>query len=127
MSISTMARDDAAAPRTFDAIRRHAWAFAVTAAAGVWSLSLFLVVRDHYVNFRLGRYDLGNMVQAVWSTAHGRPLEATNGATGEQLSRLGGHVDPILAVLTPLWIAAPSPLTLAAVQIVAVSLGAFPV
>ena len=58
------------------------------------------------------------MVQAVWSTAHGRPLEVTNGATGEQMVRLGSHVDPILAALAPLWIVSPSPLTLVAVQIV---------
>ena len=41
------------------------------------------------------------MVQAVWSTAHGRPLETTD-VTGIQFSRLGAHVDPILAVFTPL-------------------------
>ena len=93
----------------------------------VWSLALFLVVRDHFLKFRLARYDLGNMVQAVWSTAHGRPLEITNGATGEQMVRLGNHVDPILALLAPLWMVVPTPLTLVAIQIVAVSLGAIPV
>ena len=88
-------------------VREHAWPLFVWAALLVWSLSLFLVVRDHYVKFREGRYDLGNMVQAVWSTAHGRPLEVTNGATGEQMVRLGSHVDPILAALTPFWLLAP--------------------
>ncbi|MBA3402020.1 MAG: DUF2079 domain-containing protein [Actinobacteria bacterium] len=87
---------------------------------------LFAIVRSDYVNFRLARFDLGNMVQAVWSTAHGRPLEVTDGA-GEQMIRLGGHVDPILALLAPLWIVAPSPLTLAAAQVVACALGALPV
>ena len=28
--------------------------------------------------FWTGRFDVGNMVQAVWSTAHGRPLETTD-------------------------------------------------
>ena len=42
-----------------------------------------------YANFRLGRFDLGNMVQAVWSTTQGRLLETTDGATGEQIVRLG--------------------------------------
>jgi uncharacterized membrane protein len=105
----------------------HAWELGLWAAMLVWSLSLFLVVRDHFLNFRLGRYDLGNMVQAVWSTAHGHPLETTNGATGEQMVRLGSHVDPILAALVPLWMLAPSPLTLVALQVTAVSLGALPV
>ena len=109
------------------AAREHAWTLVVWAGMAVWSTALFFVVRDHFLNFRLGRYDLGNMVQAVWSTAHGRPLEVTNGATGEQMTRLGQHVDPILALLTPLWVVAPTPLTLVAVQVIAVSLGALPV
>lgn len=65
-------------------------------------------------------------VQAVWSTTEGRPLEITLG-TGEQASRLAAHVDPILVLLAPLWIVAPTPLTLAAVQIAACALGALPV
>ena len=91
-----------------------------------WSLALVAIVRSDYLDFRLARFDLGNMVQAVWSTAHGRPLEVTDGA-GEQIVRLGGHVDPILALFAPLWLLAPSPLTLAAVQVVACALGALPV
>ncbi len=67
------------------------------------------------------------MVQAVWSTAEGRPLEVTHGATGEQMTRLGGHVDPFLVLLAPVWLVWPSPLVLALAQIVVVSLGALPV
>jgi uncharacterized membrane protein len=67
------------------------------------------------------------MVQAVWSTAHGHPLEVTHGSTGEQLVRLGGHVDPFLALLAPLWIVWPSPLVLGLAQVVVVALGALPV
>jgi len=92
-----------------------------------WSLALFAIVRSDYLGFRLARFDLGNMVQAVWSTAHGRPLEMTDGSTGEQIVRLGSHVDPILALFAPLWLLAPSPLTIAAVQVAACALGALPV
>jgi uncharacterized membrane protein len=91
-----------------------------------WSATVFALVRSYFLGFRFGRYDLGNMVQAVWSTAHGRPLETTLG-TGEQVSRLAAHADPILVALAPLWLLAPSPLTLAAVQIGACALGALPV
>ena len=108
-------------------VREHAWALTVWAAILAWAITLFAVVRDRYLDFRLARYDLGNMVQAVWSTSQGRPLEWTNGATGEQMSRLGSHVDPVLAALAPLWILAPTPLTLIAFQILAVALGALPV
>jgi uncharacterized membrane protein len=76
--------------------------------------------------FATGRFDLGNMVQAVWSTAHGHPLQIT-GLRGDQISRLGAHFDPILAAFTPLWLAWPSPDMLLAAQAVAVALGALPV
>jgi uncharacterized membrane protein len=76
--------------------------------------------------FFTGRFDLGNMVQAVWSTAHGHPLQMTN-LHGEQISRLAAHVDPILVLFTPLWWLWPSPNMLLVVQAVAVALGAVPV
>jgi uncharacterized membrane protein len=108
-------------------VRERAWALAVWAAMASWSAVLFVVARSAFVNFRDGRFDLGNMVQAVWSTANGHPLEITHGATGEQMTRLGGHVDPFLALLAPLWLVWPSPLVLAYAQVVVVALGALPV
>ena len=77
-------------------------------------------------NFRLGRFDFGNMVQAIWSTAQGRPLQVTN-VSGDEVSRLSIHVDPVLALFAPFWAALPSPETVLLVRIVAVSLGALPV
>src|SRR5438067_11070121 len=69
---------------------------------------------------------MGNMVQAVWSTAHGRPLRITD-LNGDQISRLAAHVDPILAVFAPLWWLWPSPDLLLVGQALAVGAGAFPV
>lgn len=109
------------------AIRERSWTIAVWAAMTGWAVVLCAIVRDTYSTFRQGRYDFGNMVQAVWSTAHGRLLETTDGATGEQVSRLGIHVDPFLVLLTPLWAVWQSPLVLAFAQIVVVSTGALPV
>jgi uncharacterized membrane protein len=80
----------------------------------------------HHRAFGTGRFDLGNMTQAVWSTAHGHALSVTD-VRGEQVSRLGSHFDPILAALTPLWWLWPSPEMLLVVQAVAVALGAVPV
>jgi uncharacterized membrane protein len=102
------------------------WDLVVSAGMVAWSAVLFATVRSEYSSFRLGRFDLGNMTQAVWSTAHGRPLDVTL-IDGDQAARLAFHVDPILVLLSPLWIVAPSPLTLAAVQIAAMALGALPV
>lgn len=76
--------------------------------------------------FETGRFDVGNLTQAVWSTAHGRFLEMTD-LQGHQISRLGAHFDPLVALLAPLWWLWPSPDMLLVVQAVGVALGAVPV
>jgi uncharacterized membrane protein len=126
VATSTRVMRPVGAAGVLGAMKERAWSLGLGCAMTVWAVALLAVVRDHYVNFRLARYDLGNMVQAVWSTAHGRPLELTD-ATGEQMVRLGSHVDPILVALAPLWVLAPTPLLLVAVQIAAVASGALPV
>jgi uncharacterized membrane protein len=93
----------------------------VAFAAGFGTLSVL-----RHRAFESGRFDLGNMVQAVWSTAEGRPLEVTN-LQGEQVSRLASHVDPLLAAFAPLWLLWPSPSLLLVAQAIAVALGAVPV
>jgi len=108
-------------------VRERAWTLTVWGAMLGWTIVLASIARRSYDDFGLARFDLGNMVQAVWSTAHGHPLEMTNGSTGEQMVRLGTHVDPILVLLTPFWALWPSPLSLAFVQIAAVAAGALPV
>ena len=76
--------------------------------------------------FETGRFDVGNLTQAVWSTAHGRFLEMTD-LQGAQFSRLGAHFDPLVALLVPLWWLWPSPDMLLVVQGIGVALGAVPV
>lgn len=90
-------------------------------AAGFAALSVL-----RHSAFLTGRFDLGNMAQAVWSTAHGHPLRMTN-LHGEQVSRLAAHVDPILVLFAPLWWIWPSPSMLLVVQAIAIALGAIPV
>ncbi len=94
------------------------------AAAWVAGFASLSVLRQKA--FFTGRFDMGNMVQAVWSTAHGHPLRMTD-LHGEQISRLAAHVDPILAVYAPLWWIWPSPYLLLVTQALAIGLGAFPV
>ena len=96
----------------------------VGAAAWVAGFAALSVLRQKA--FFNGRFDMGNMVQAVWSTAHGHPLRMT-GLQGEQISRLAAHVDPILAVYGPLWWIWPSPYLLLVTQALALGLGALPV
>ena len=90
-------------------------------AAGFAALSVL-----RHKAFATGRFDLGNMVQAVWSTAHGHPLQMTN-LHGAQISRLAAHVDPILVLYAPLWWLWPSPNLLLVTQVLLVAAGAWPV
>ncbi len=108
-------------------VREHAWTLGLCAAMATWTAVLFGIAYDRYHEFREGRFDLGNMVQAVWSTTQGRVLEISEGSTGEQMTRLGAHVDPFLVLLAPVWMVWSSPLALALAQILVVSLGALPV
>jgi uncharacterized membrane protein len=90
-------------------------------AAGFSSLA----VLQHRA-FTTGRFDVGNLVQAVWSTAHGDVLQTTN-LVGSQMSRLGAHFDPVVAAFAPLWWVWPDASLLLVLQAVGVALGAVPV
>jgi uncharacterized membrane protein len=97
------------------------WTAIAAYAAGFGSLSIL-----RHRAFNTGRYDLGNMVQTVWNTAHGNFLQMTSG-DGRQISRLAAHFDPILAVFAPLWWIWPSPELLLTAQAIGIALGALPV
>ncbi|HET7479765.1 MAG TPA: DUF2079 domain-containing protein, partial [Rubrobacteraceae bacterium] len=71
------------------------------------------------------RFDLGNMDQAVWNSAHGRILEATD-EYGEITSRLKNHTDFLLLAFVPLYWISPSPHWLLVTQAVVVGIGAVP-
>ena len=105
--------------------RRNAlWVVLGAVAFGaVYSLLAYL----KYRNYDVGRFDLGNMVQAVYNTAHGRFLEiTTNDMAPRQMSRLGSHVDPILALFALPWLVWPSPVMLLTLQSFIVAAGAWP-
>lgn len=98
---------------------------AVWAMAAAWAaLFSYLSIRRHDALWT-GRFDLGNMAQAVWSTAQGRPLETTDVA-GEQLVRLGSHVDPVLVLFAPLAWTGALPQALLVAQALIVATGALP-
>ena len=101
------------------------WGFVVVAAALVFAVSIASLAVDRHRDFRTYRNDLGNMVQVVDNTAHGRILEMTAG-DGRQISRLGAHVDPILALFAIPWLVWPDPAMLLIVQAVLVALTAWP-
>jgi uncharacterized membrane protein len=98
----------------------------VVAASVAFGAAFSVLAAMRHAAFVSHRFDLGNMTQAVWSTAHGHPLQITS-ATGEQVSRLGSHVDPLLVLFAPGWWVWPSPLLLTTLQALALASGALPV
>jgi uncharacterized membrane protein len=97
----------------------------VIAAVALFALVYARLALLRYEAFWQARFDVGNMVQAVWSTANGDFLTSTD-STGEQISRLAGHVDPLLALFAPLWWVWPDPRMLLVAQAAIVATGAFP-
>lgn len=75
--------------------------------------------------FQTTAFDLGNMDQAVWNSLHGRLLPFTN--WGEEGTRLAYHVDPILILISPLYLLYSDPKSLLVFQAVVVALGALPI
>ncbi len=100
-------------------------------AAVVWTAILLYVVVFSYLTvlkheaFETTAFDLGNMDQAVWNSLRGRFLPFTN--WGEEGTRLAYHVDPILILISPLYLIYSDPRTLLALQTVVVALGAWPI
>ena len=99
----------------------------VIAGAVLFAVIYALLSWLKYRAYMDARYDLGNMVQAVYNTAHGHFLEITSGdLKPRQMSRLGSHVDPILALFALPWLVWPSPVMLLVAQAVIVATGAWP-
>ena len=128
MSWSTAERGTAplaGSSETAVAVGKRQRAF-VYAFAGVMAAVFSAASTADYHLYLAGRLDLGNMVQVVWSTAHGHLLRMSD-PNGVGMSRLGAHFDPFLALLAPLWWVWSSPIVLLAAQAVAVASGALPV
>ena len=70
----------------------------VYAAVAAYAVLFVFAAVLHYDVFEMARFDLGNMVQAIWNTLHGHFLETTT-RSGHQRDRLGFHVDPFLAAV----------------------------
>ncbi len=85
-----------------------------------YTVSSFL----RYDNFFTGRFDLGNMDQAVWNTIHGRIFEITNPNGTEIISRLAFHADFILVLLSPFYLIWSNPKMLLIIQTLVLSFGA---
>jgi uncharacterized membrane protein len=96
------------------------------AFSSIYAAILLAAGATNYLLYLAPRYDLGNMIQTVWSTSHGHFMQMSGG-TGENISRLSFHFDPFLALLVPLWWIWGNPFVLIAAQALALVSGVFPV
>jgi uncharacterized membrane protein/pimeloyl-ACP methyl ester carboxylesterase len=77
-----------------------------------------------YDSFFTGRFDLGNMDQAVWNTIHGRIFQITDPNGTANILRLAFHADFILILISPLYLIWSNPEMLLLLQTVVLGLGA---
>jgi uncharacterized membrane protein len=97
-----------------------------------------MALRRHQ-NLRTNALDLGYTDQAVWNTLHGRPFQFSTYLDAafrldipiqeirEPGNLLAYHVEPLLAVISVLYLIHDGPETLLWLQTVVIALGAFPV
>jgi uncharacterized membrane protein len=102
------------------------WTVFVVAVMVLFAVLVSVTAVQRHREYRTYRNDMGNMVQVVDNTAHGRLLQMTSG-DGRQIDRLAAHVDPILAVFALPWLIWPDPAMLLIAQAVLVALSAWAV
>jgi len=79
-----------------------------------------------YTTFKATAFDLGNMDQVIWNTIHGRPFQFTNQAIDwyGPPNRLAVHVEPILLLISLLYVFHADPRILLIFQTLVLAAGA---
>jgi len=76
---------------------------AAVAAAIAWAVLFTVLAFQLHAGMRTHKADLGQVAQAVWNSSRGRFVEQTD--NGFLATRLTDHVEPILALISPiLWV-----------------------
>ena len=119
-----------AVSKRFDA-RMQLW---IAWATLLLATLVYAVVMTHqavlrYDTFKATAFDLGNMDQVLWNTIHGRPFQFTNQAIDwyGPPTRLAIHFEPIILLLSLLYIFHADPRILLVFQTLALVSGALPV
>ncbi len=105
-------------------ILKHKYEIALSIFVFIYILYFTLASFLRYDNFYTGRFDLGNMDQAVWNTINGRFFQMTDPNGTDIISRLSFHADFILVLISPLYLIWESPKMLLLLQSVVLGLGA---
>lgn len=104
---------------------RIAWGLLILAMlVYIVAMSLESVLR--YETFKATAFDLGNMDQVLWNTIHGRWFQFTNQAIDwyGPPTRLAVHVEPIMVLVSLLYIGHADPNTLLIFQTLVLAAGA---
>lgn len=103
----------------FDGYRFLLW----LAILGYTILFAYLAFNQH-LGMRTHKADLGQIDQAIWNSSHGRFVEMTD--TGIIASRLTDHVEPILALISPVFWLWNDVRALLLLQVLLVAIGTWP-
>jgi uncharacterized membrane protein len=102
---------------------RDGWLIALWIAIGAWIVLFTTLAFRLHAAMRTHKADLGQIAQAVWNSSRGRFVEQTD--NGFLATRLTDHVEPILALISPvLWVWEDTR-ALLLLQVVAVAVGAW--
>lgn len=105
-------------------LRKHRYEIILLFLVFLYILYFTAVSFLRFDNFYTGRFDLGNMVQAVWNTTEGRIFETTDEKGTGVISRLASHADFILIFLSPFYYLWSSPKVLLLIQTIVLAFGA---
>jgi uncharacterized membrane protein len=97
---------------------------AVALGVGVWAVWTWLLVAE-FATFHDFHRDLAIQLQVLRGLVRGHPFETT--LLTRNASHLAEHVAPILVPLAPLYVVAPDPRWLIALQQAALALAGAPV
>jgi uncharacterized membrane protein len=93
--------------KQFDLRRQQkiAWGLLILAII-IYALAMGYESVLRYLTFKATAFDLGNMDQVLWNTIHGRPFQFTNQAIDwyGPPTRLAVHVEPIMLVISLLYV-----------------------
>lgn len=93
-------------------------------AIGVYIIIFTDLAFDLHRGMRTHRSDLGQIAQAIWNSSQGRFVEMTD--NGFVATRLTDHVEPILALISPILWFWQDVRALLLLQVVVVAIGAWP-
>lgn len=100
--------------------------FWLMVAVSLFVIYFGLTVYLRQKNLFTAQYDLGNMMQVMWQSLHGRWFQMVDPGNAMLVSRASIHTDFLLLAYLPFYAVWTSPLTLLFGQVIAVASGAIP-